>query len=84
MISNPFFDIQLWQGINVVKSNYLEPKIVKIPVRWRTIRERYFTLPWRPKELFEYDLMDVNAVIMFSNIMVCNPIAYHRLNSNVS
>lgn len=86
---NDYFDggnmlTDMWGGLNIIQSNFLEPKKVKYPVRWRTWKERFFTLPWNPGELFVYEEVDENFAIMFNNQILVNPWTYGRLMDSIS
>jgi hypothetical protein len=65
-----------YSGLRVIESNHIPTKIVKIPVEWRTFRERWFTLPWKPKELFRYIDEEVEQALIVDGKIFCNHIAY--------
>ena len=73
-----------WGGLQIMKSNYLEPKIEKIPVRWRTWKERFFTFPFNPGELFIYEEIKTNIAIIYNGNLIVNNWTFNNLLNGLS
>lgn len=79
----------LWQysGVKVVQDNFID-NFEWIPKRMRTFRERWFTFPWRPKELFVYEKVPcargylVDKALLFANHNMFEHIKSHGMIYN--
>lgn len=52
-------------GLNIISNEYLPKKTIKdCPVEWRSFWERWFTLPWKPFELFKYEDVTLTTMLL--------------------
>jgi len=73
-----------YSGLKFIVDNSLE-NVETVPARWRTFKERWFSLPFKPKQLFVYE--DIPKPIMYrmndgfghAGMIICNSIAYNQI-----
>lgn len=68
-----------YNGTPIIKSDYIPKKKKRIPVRWRTWKERFFSLPFKPKELFIYEEIEEEQILFFNNMAFMNSVVYNQV-----
>ena len=68
-------------GLKIIQNPYMPTEKVKVAVDFRTFRERYFTLPWKPKELFKYEEIELHSMFIYNGMGICNPNTYYLIKN---
>ncbi len=80
-----FKNIPSLTGLSIYESRAIKDKYETVAYDWRTWKERFFSLPWEPGELFHYvKIVKSYTMIKHGDVLYCTAQGFEVLKNDPS